>query len=199
MGVLKVWDEVTQQYVPVIGSQGPTGPTGPQGNTGPTGPTGPTGAGGSTGSQGPTGPTGPTGATGPAPALSSTTPAALTPDIAGAVGVGTTAAKSDHVHNVPAGIPVALGASAAEGNAADFARSNHVHPYPTAANVGADPAGTASSAVTAHTSAGDPHPQYLTQTEGDARYQLNPEVAVGLVAPTNPSTLLWIDEGSNYP
>jgi hypothetical protein len=70
---------------------------------------------------------------------------------------------------------------------------------PTAANVGADPTGTASSAVAAHVAAGDPHTQYLTQARGDARYQLNPEVAVGLVAPTNPATLLWIDEGSNYP
>jgi hypothetical protein len=59
MGVLKIWDPVTQMYVPVIGNQGPTGP---QGNTGPTGPTGATGQTGTTGSQGPTGPTGPTGA-----------------------------------------------------------------------------------------------------------------------------------------
>ena len=67
MGVLEIWDPVSQQYVPVIGSQGPTGPTGATGNTGATGPTGPTGATGAqgtTGAQGPTGPTGPTGSTG---------------------------------------------------------------------------------------------------------------------------------------
>ncbi|GHH67608.1 hypothetical protein GCM10017673_14890 [Streptosporangium violaceochromogenes] len=51
----------------------------------------------------------------------------------------------------------------------------------TAADVGAsaaghqhsgvyDPAGTASAAVTAHTSAGDPHPQYLTPAEATAAY-----------------------------
>lgn len=51
----------------------------------------------------------------------------------------------------------------------------------TAADVGAstaghthsgvyDPAGTASSLVTAHTSAGDPHPQYLTPAEAGAAY-----------------------------
>lgn len=145
------------------------------------------------------------------------------------------------------GTPVALGASAAEGNANSAARSNHVHPFPTAAQVGAlaagtttdgvaegttnlyftaarvrdavltglslatnaaitatdtvlsafgkiqkqisdhfantsnphnttaaqvgaDPAGTAAAGDAAHVAAADPHPQYLTQTEGDARY-----------------------------
>ena len=61
MGVLKVWDEVSQTYVPVIGSQGQTGPTGPtgaQGIQGVTGPTGPQGVIGPTGPQGVIGPTG---------------------------------------------------------------------------------------------------------------------------------------------
>lgn len=48
-----------------------------------------------------------------------------------------------------------------------------------AADVGADPTGTAAGAVTAHVVAADPHPQYLTETEGDARYER------GLVAGTN--------------
>jgi len=39
-----------------------------------------------------------------------------------------------------------------------------------AADVGADPAGTAASAVSAHATAADPHPQYLTQAEGDSAY-----------------------------
>lgn len=40
----------------------------------------------------------------------------------------------------------------------------------TAAQVGADPVGTAAAAVSAHESALDPHPQYLTQTEADGLY-----------------------------
>ena len=44
-----------------------------------------------------------------------------------------------------------------------------------AADVGADAAGTgasqAASAVAAHTALADPHPQYTTQSEGDARYE----------------------------
>lgn len=41
----------------------------------------------------------------------------------------------------------------------------------SATDVGADAAGTAAAAVAAHEAALDPHPQYLTQTEGDARYE----------------------------
>lgn len=48
-----------------------------------------------------------------------------------------------------------------------------------AGDVGADAAGTAASAVVAHEALADPHPQYLTQTEGDARYER------GLTAGTN--------------
>lgn len=39
-----------------------------------------------------------------------------------------------------------------------------------AADVGADAAGTAAAAIAAHEAAANPHPDYLTQTEGDARY-----------------------------
>jgi hypothetical protein len=41
-----------------------------------------------------------------------------------------------------------------------------------AADVGADASGAASSAVSAHVLASDPHAQYLTQARGDARYPL---------------------------
>lgn len=61
-----------------------------------------------------------------------------------AVGVATTYSRGDHRHGTPAA--------------------------PTAASVGADPAGTSTSAIAAHVAAGDPHSIYLTQTEGDARY-----------------------------
>lgn len=40
----------------------------------------------------------------------------------------------------------------------------------TAAQVGADPVGTAAAAVTAHEAALDPHPQYLTPAEANALY-----------------------------
>ena len=42
---------------------------------------------------------------------------------------------------------------------------------PTASDVGADAAGTAAAAISAHEAASDPHPGYLTQAEGDAAYQ----------------------------
>lgn len=74
------------------------GPVGPQGATGATGATGPTGPTGATGPQGPTGDTGAQGIQGiqgPAVPLSSTSPAGLGPV---AIGVGTTAARADHVH-----------------------------------------------------------------------------------------------------
>lgn len=49
-----------------------------------------------------------------------------------------------------------------------------------AANTGDfDPAGAAAGAVSAHVSEPDPHPQYQTQAEGDARYER------GLIAGTN--------------
>lgn len=40
----------------------------------------------------------------------------------------------------------------------------------TATDVGADPAGAASTAITNHVAATDPHPQYLTPAEGNAAY-----------------------------
>jgi hypothetical protein len=55
------------------------------------------------------------------------TPAALTPDIAGSAGVGSVPARSDHVHNIPAAVPVAVGTALAEGAGTSFARDNHVH------------------------------------------------------------------------
>lgn len=42
---------------------------------------------------------------------------------------------------------------------------------PTASDVGADPAGTAASAISVHEAAANPHPGYLTQAEGDGLYQ----------------------------
>ena len=81
-----------QWLASLVGPQGPQGiqgPAGPKGDTGDTGPQGPQGIQGIQGIQGPEGPQG------PQPPLSSTTPAAIG---AAAVGVGTTAARADHVH-----------------------------------------------------------------------------------------------------
>lgn len=54
-----------------------------------------------------------------------------------------------------------------------------------ASDVGADPAGTASSAVAAHVAASDPHPQYLTSTEGSAAYAPMAHVGAGGTAHAN--------------
>ncbi len=61
--------------------------------------------------------------------FSVTTPVTVTPDSAGAVGVASTPARSDHEHPCTAAAPTGytLAAADAEGAAATFARSNHVH------------------------------------------------------------------------
>lgn len=62
---------------------------------------------------------------------------------------------------------------------------DQAHTTPTAAEIGADPAGTAAAAIAAHLAASDPHPTYLTQTEGDARYEpLGVTVAPSYRAPS---------------
>lgn len=55
--------------------------------------------------------------------------------------------------------PQPLG-TAAIGASTDYAREDHVHAMPNAAQVGADPAGTAASALSGHVAAANPHPQY---------------------------------------
>ncbi|WP_214327861.1 hypothetical protein [Nonomuraea sediminis] len=63
--------------------------------------------------------------------------------------------RGDHTHGTPAlPTPAAIGASA----------TGHAHTGVY------DPAGTAAAAVTAHEAASDPHPQYLTGSEGNAAY-----------------------------
>lgn len=63
--------------------------------------------------------------------------------------------------------PHALG-TAAPGIGTKAAREDHIHAMPTAAQVGADTAGTATGAVIAHEAAADPHPQYTTAAEAAA-------------------------------
>jgi hypothetical protein len=84
--------------------------------------------------------------------------------------------------------PQPLGTAGA-GSSPFAARQDHVHAMPTAANVGADPAGTgaaqATAAVAAHTALADPHPQYLTPAEGNAAYEAIGAAAAAIAAHTS--------------
>lgn len=60
--------------------------------------------------------------------------------------------------------PSALGTPAI-GSSTDYAREDHRHQMPSAADVGADPAGTAASAMASHLAEANPHPGYLTPSE----------------------------------
>lgn len=66
--------------------------------------------------------------------------------------------------------PEPLAPTAQAGRIDEASRRDHRHPFPTAAEVGADPAGTAAAAVAAHVAAVDPHTQYLTAAEGAAAF-----------------------------
>lgn len=55
------------------------------------------------------------------------TPVTLNPDVANNAGASTSAARSDHVHNVPAATAISIGASNAEGTSTSFARADHLH------------------------------------------------------------------------
>lgn len=61
-----------------------------------------------------------------AAAVTSTAPVDVT-KAAAAVGVGTTAARHDHKHDVSTAAPTAIGTANAEGSASSLARSDHVH------------------------------------------------------------------------
>ena len=64
-------------------------------------------------------------------------------------------------------VPAALG-TAAPGIGTKAAREDHIHALPTAAQVGADASGAATAAVASHVGAADPHPQYTTAAEAAA-------------------------------
>lgn len=67
----------------------------------------------------------------------------------------------------------------------------------TAADVGAEAAGTAAAALASHEAANDPHPQYLTQTEADARYASSAAAGVTSVnSQTGAVTLTAADVGA---
>jgi len=64
---------------------------------------------------------------GGADALSTAIVVTQTPDQSNAEGVATSFARSDHVHNIPSGVPVQIGTANVQGAAASFALSDHVH------------------------------------------------------------------------
>lgn len=92
--------------------------------------------------------------------------AAGTPALRAIGGTGTTVVAGNDARLSDARTPTVHAASHASGG------SDPVTP----ASIGAQPAGsyetagTAAAAVAGHVAAADPHTQYLTQTEGDARY-----------------------------
>lgn len=85
----------------------------------------------------------------------------LTASTTNAEGTGSSFARNDHSHAITANVaPSALGTQAV-GTSAALARADHVHAMPTAANVGAEPAGT----VATHAAAADPHTGYQKESE----------------------------------
>ena len=71
-------------------------------------------------------------ASGGGASLSDSTPSAHGIGQSGAAGTATEASRSDHVHAIPVGVPVAVGATNSEGTATTASRSDHVHASSTA-------------------------------------------------------------------
>jgi hypothetical protein len=69
-----------------------------------------------------------------------------------------------------------FGVAAAVGSSTNYARQDHTHgspAAPTAASVGADPAGTSAAGIAAHVAAGDPHPAYALEAALGSAAALN--------------------------
>lgn len=77
--------------------------------------------------------------------------------------------------------------TAASGTSASGSRSDHVHPLPSASQVGADPAGSATNAINAHLDQPNPHPQYAL--EGDF-FPFSPKSVGDVVIPENYNMLV---------
>lgn len=140
-----IWSETQGDWTSVGKLQGPTGPQGPQGPQGVQGETGPEGKQGKQGPQGiqgvqgPQGETGPEGPQGPAGVSGQNGKSAFTAAVeAGYTGTETTFNAA--LSNVPSHI------------------ANQSNPHKvTAEQTGADPKGTATTAVSAHNTATDAH------------------------------------------
>lgn len=96
--------------------------------------------------------------------LSSATPDALTPDQAGAAGTATTAARSDHQHEILAGAAGTIlpDDAAAEGASSSFARADHTHAITAAAPSANLTASTTNSEGTASSFARSDHSHAIT-------------------------------------
>ena len=144
-GECYIWSEIQGDWTSVGKLQGPTGPQGPQGPQGVQGETGPEGKQGKQGPQGiqgvqgPQGETGPEGPQGPAGVSGQNGKSAFTAAVeAGYTGTETT--FNDALSNVPSHI------------------ANHSNPHKvTAEQTGADPKGTATTAVSTHNTDTDAH------------------------------------------
>mgnify|MGYP004457342263 FL=1 len=144
-GECYIWSETQGDWTSVGKLQGPTGPQGPQGPQGVQGETGPEGKQGKQGPQGiqgvqgPQGETGPEGPQGPAGVSGQNGKSAFTAAVeAGYTGTETTFNAA--LSNVP-------------GHIADHSNPHQV----TAEQTGADPEGTATTAVSTHNTATDAH------------------------------------------
>lgn len=148
-GECYIWSEIQGDWTSVGKLQGPTGPQGPQGPQGVQGETGPEGKQGKQGPQGiqgvqgPQGETGPEGPQGPAGVSGQNGKSAFTAAVeAGYTGTETTFNAA--LSNVPSHI------------------ANHSNPHKvTAEQTGADPKGTATTAVNTHNTATDAHAELL--------------------------------------
>ena len=148
-GECYIWSETQGDWTSVGKLQGPTGPQGPQGPQGVQGETGPEGKQGKQGPQGiqgvqgPQGETGPEGPQGPAGVSGQNGKSAFTAAVeAGYTGTETTFNAA--LSNVP-------------GHIADHSNPHQV----TAEQTGADPKGTATTAVSTHNTATDAHAELL--------------------------------------
>lgn len=65
---------------------------------------------------------------------------------------------------------------------------NGVDPYSALPAHTADPSGTAAALVAAHEAAANPHPQYLTQAEGDSQYDAIGDAAAAVAAHSGDTT-----------
>lgn len=140
-----IWSEIALDWVSVGKLEGPTGPQGPQGAQGVQGETGPEGKQGKQGPQGIQGVQGPQGETGPEGPQ-------------GPAGVAGQNGKSAYTSAVEAGYSgteIAFNKSLSEvpGHIASTSNPHKV----TAAQVGADPSGTAANAVSTHNTSTSAH------------------------------------------
>jgi hypothetical protein len=114
--------------------------------------------------------TGPTALTWQTPLqLASAAPSTVS-DVAAAVGVATAAARTDHVHAVSTGAPVALaiGSVQATGTASSLAKSDHVHAMPAAGTPSSLTLAGANAAGVATTFARSDHTHALPATAAPA-------------------------------